>query len=106
MTVGSGFLVAPGTERFGARAGQFLTFFTVFGVGMFLASPVILYVLGLPMLAVFGGAGPVLYFVVLPVAALSLSTPTVVLPLIIGHIGGARRSTASCSGATRWPSAR
>ncbi|MFJ4175317.1 nitrate/nitrite transporter [Microbacterium sp. NPDC089696] len=56
--------------------------FVVFGV---------LYLAGLPLLAIVGGTGPVAFFLVLPIAALSLSAPTVLLPLIIVRSVGQER---------------
>ncbi|WP_086709049.1 MFS transporter [Streptomyces antimycoticus] len=50
-----------------------------------------LFVLGLPMIALFGHLGDGFLFLLLPVAALSLSVPTIIVPLItVRAVGQAR----------------
>ncbi len=52
---------------------------------------VCLFVLGLPMIALFGDLGSGVLFLLLPVAALSLSVPTIILPLVTLRAVGQER---------------
>ncbi|MBY4108311.1 MFS transporter [Rhodococcus fascians] len=62
-----------------------------FGVFTLFVILVILFLLGLPLIAVFGGLGGGILFALVPVAALSLSVPTIILPLItVRTVGQAR----------------
>ena len=62
-----------------------------FGVFTLFAILVILFLLGLPLIAVFGGLGGGILFLLVPIAALSLSVPTIILPLItVRTVGQAR----------------
>lgn len=61
------------------------------GVGALYVILVSLFVLGLPSIALFGDSGGGVLFLLLPVAALSLSVPTIILPLVTLRAVGQER---------------
>jgi OFA family oxalate/formate antiporter-like MFS transporter len=62
-----------------------------FGIRATLALLSLAYVVGLPGMAILSGNGVATYYVVLPLAALALATPTIALPLVtVQSVGRAR----------------
>lgn len=62
-----------------------------FGIRATLALLSLAYLVGLPGMAVLSGNGVATYYIVLPLAALALATPTIALPLVtVQSVGRAR----------------
>ncbi|MGY0499342.1 MFS transporter [Nocardia sp. FBN12] len=92
-----------------AMAGALVSYYSVFslvvkpllgyindrwGIHTMLGLLSLAYVVGLPGLSLLGDSGTIGYYLLLPVAALSLAAPTIAAPLVITRCVGAQRYSA------------